>query len=295
MAFACGAASAQDWISTDARSQALGNAGVAFGEGAADPVVNLSPGVPLAFTSGDLAAFFDGIGVPGPLSPAGITFGLPLFPTVLDLGISLKEIITETFARRLTLREIDEDDDLADRVRKEFEEERKRSNDFNVDVGALLRPASWLRVGVAARNLIPMRVDVAGTGGDLRLRPQVRAGVALRLFDLINLGADIDLTENRMGLLPGYSSRFVGGGVELDIPVVKLRVGYFDNLASPFTQGTLTAGLGIKILAFTLDVSAQAALRERVIRPETLDGDKKELSLPERALVGITLGFNTPF
>ncbi len=34
MAFACGAARAQDWISTDARSQALGNAGVAFGEGA---------------------------------------------------------------------------------------------------------------------------------------------------------------------------------------------------------------------------------------------------------------------
>jgi len=138
-------------------------------------------------------------------------------------------------------------------------------------------------------------VDLAGSGDDLRLRPQVRLGAAVRLFDLLNVGADLDLTENRVGLLPGLASRHFGGGIELDLSVVRIRGGFFDNLASDTGRGTLTAGLGLRICGFLLDVSAQAGLRQRVVRPLSADGEKEELSLPERALVGVTLGYDRSF
>lgn len=360
-----------------------------LGRGAGDPVVDLSPGSSLAFTSGDLAVFFSGLGVPGALSPAGsalsaalvgtdarlgldsdgdgasdadelayqaqaalgdarisdpafiraycqaaaatlanagtgntsatlyynnsgvevrtliqfetgLTLGVPLFPTLLEAGLSFKEIITESFSRRLTYWEIDENEDLWKRIKEEYREQRKRSNDFNLDLGLLFRPASWMRVGIAARNLIPMKVEVAGWGEDLSLRPQIRAGMSIRLLDLINVGADLDLTENREGLLPGLVQRHFGGGIEFDLPVLKLRGGYTDNLASSTGRGTLTAGLGIRIGGFALDLSAQAGLQERIVRPlaPADDGDKWSFlrrALPERALVGISLGFDSGF
>jgi hypothetical protein len=84
-----------------------------------------------------------------------------------------------------------------------------------------------------------------------------------------------------------------GAGIEFDLPVLKLRGGVFDNIASSKDNVTYTAGLGLKIFVVTLDVSAQVAAKRQEVREET--ANQKSLKIPERAGVGLTLGLELFF
>ncbi len=224
----------------------------------------------------------------------GISFGLPLYPSILNVGIGLKEIITDSFYRRITLKEIDEDDDLLGRVKDEYKENSKRSNDFNIDLGATVYPLSWLTVGLSARNLIPMTIDIAGPGGDIHLDPQVRMGAAARV-SILRFGFDLDLTKDDSELLQGYESQTLGFGMEIDLWVLQLRGGWFDNIASSTSKGVFTGGLGLNFYLFKLDIAGQLALSEVKVKPaDPAAGDNEQL-VPERLGVGVTLRVDLPF
>ncbi len=219
---------------------------------------------------------------------AGIGFGLPLFPTLLEVGIALKEVVSETFYRKITYQEEDENDNLSDAVRDEFKENRKRDSDFNVDLGAIVRPASWVTVGLSVRNLLPMKVSFAGPG-DLETDPKIRAGAAFRPVGFFTIGFDVDVLESDSDLLDGYHSRFLGAGFEFDFPVVKLRGGYFDNVADTDTRGTFTAGIGLDVWLFRLDIAGQVGLHENKAQPDSLDGQDEEEVFPDRVSASFTL------
>jgi hypothetical protein len=225
----------------------------------------------------------------------GISFALPLFPTLLDVGVSFKEIISETSFRFVSYAEQDSGDDFEETIREDLRDNRVRSTDFNVDLGAKLTPTDWLTVAIAGRNLIPMDIKYKGPG-KMHMDPQVRLGAMVSALGFLKLGADIDLLENESPVLPGYKTRQAGVGLEFDLPVFKLRVGYAKNLAFSSDHGRLAAGFGFDLLGFVIDIGAQASLHKIVYQPASEDGtESKESFFSDHVNAGLTIGLNLPF
>jgi hypothetical protein len=226
---------------------------------------------------------------------AGISFALPLFPTLVDVGVSLKEIVSETSFRFISYAEQDSGEDFEEAVREDLRDNRVRSTNFNVDLGARVMPLEWFTLSVAARNLIPMDIKYKGPGR-MHMDPQVRLGAMAHALGFIKVGVDIDLLENESPVLPGYFTRQFGAGLEFDLPVFKIRVGYAKNLAFASDHGRLAAGIGFDILGFVIDIGAQASLHEIEYQPASQDGtDKKETFFSDHVNAGITIGLNLPF
>jgi hypothetical protein len=227
---------------------------------------------------------------------AGVSFALPLFPTLLDVGVSFKEIISETSFRFLSYAEQDSGTDIGEAIRDDLlKKNRVRSTNFNMDLGARAMPLEWLTMGLSVRNLIPMNIKYGGPGR-MHMDPQVRFGAMASALGFLKLGVDVDVLENESPVLPGYKTRNVGVGLEFDLPVLKIRIGYADNLAFASDHGRLTAGIGFDILGFVLDIGAQMSLNEITVEKAKLDGSESARTFfADRVAAGITLGINLPF
>lgn len=223
----------------------------------------------------------------------GISFGLPVYPALLSVGIALKEIVTETFYAKIKLSDAEGDKDVMDVIEDAFDA-RKRDNDFNIDLGVEVTPLPGLRLGLSARNLLPMKFDFADpAGGEVKMRPQARFGAAYTWLGFITVGGDIDLTENKSDLLKGYTSQMIGGGIELDLTVLELRAGIMKNLGDSAGGEIVTAGVGLDFYFLRLDIAGQMGLNELTV-PPTDPGDDP-LDVPDRASVSVTLGVRVGF
>jgi hypothetical protein len=141
-----------------------------------------------------------------------------------------------------------------------------------------------------------MDLEFAGPGGKIHQDPQVRFGALVRALGFINVGFDVDLMENESPVLPGYTTRHFGAGLELDLPVLKLRVGYDDNLAFKPDHGRVTAGVGLDFFGFILDVGVQASFVKTEVKAAAVDGSDSATTIPtDRVSAGFTLGVNVPF
>jgi hypothetical protein len=105
---------------------------------------------------------------------------------------------------------------------------------------------------------------------------------------------DADLTENESELLDGFESRIVSLGSEWKIPVGKfgfaLRGGAYLNAASDDLDAvTLTAGLGLRISDFNLDLAVGASPKTEKVEA----ADDQEI--PARANGSLTLAFRRSF
>lgn len=136
------------------------------------------------------------------------------------------------------------------------------STAFGIDVGAIYRPSSWLRFGLVAKDINQPTFDDVG-GGELKLGPQVRGGVAVNPYSSLTLTADVDATSNRT-FVPGIKSQMLSLGAEQTIfsEFLSFRVGAFKNMQDAGTPFTPTAGLGLRIFAFRLDVGGGYDFRE---------------------------------
>ncbi len=137
------------------------------------------------------------------------------------------------------------------------------STAFGIDVGAIYRPSSWLRFGAVAKDINQPTFDAVG-GGDLKLGPQVRAGVAVNPYSSLTLTADVDATSNKT-FVPGVKSQILSLGAEQTIfsEFLSFRVGAFKNMKDAGTPFTPTAGLGLRIFAFRADVGGGYDFREQ--------------------------------
>ena len=138
-----------------------------------------------------------------------------------------------------------------------------RSTAFGVDAGAIYRPSSWLRFGVVAKDINQPTFDAPG-GGELKLRPQVRGGVAVNPYSSLTLTADVDVTSNKT-FVPGVKSQVLSLGAEQTIfsEFMSFRLGAFKNMQDSETPFTPTAGLGLRIFAFRMDVGGGYDFREK--------------------------------
>lgn len=137
------------------------------------------------------------------------------------------------------------------------------STAFGIDVGAIYRPSSWLRFGLVAKDINQPTFDAPG-GGELKLEPQVRGGVAVNPYSSLTLSADVDATSNKT-FVPGVKSQVLSLGAEQTIfsEFMSFRLGAFKNMQDARTPFTPTAGLGLRIFAFRMDVGGGYDFREK--------------------------------
>jgi hypothetical protein len=136
------------------------------------------------------------------------------------------------------------------------------STAFGIDAGAIYRPSSWLRFANVAKDINQPTFDTPG-GGELKLGPQVRGGVALNPYSSLTLTADVDATSNKT-FVPGIKSQILSLGAEQTIfsEFLSFRVGAFKNMKDAGTPFTPTAGLGLRIFALRVDVGGGYDFRE---------------------------------
>ena len=137
------------------------------------------------------------------------------------------------------------------------------STAFGIDVGAIYRPSSWLRFGVVAKDLNQPTFDTPG-GGEVKLEPQVRGGVAVNPYSTLTLTADVDATSNKT-FVPGVKSQLLSLGAEQTIlsEFLSFRVGAFKNMQDASTPFTPTAGIGLRVFALRIDLGGGYDFREK--------------------------------
>ncbi|MCI0428226.1 MAG: conjugal transfer protein TraF [Nitrospiraceae bacterium] len=137
------------------------------------------------------------------------------------------------------------------------------STAFGIDVGAIYRPSSWLRFGLVAKDINQPTFDDVGSG-ELKLSPQIRGGVAINPYSSLTLTADVDATSNKT-FVPDIKSQVLSLGAEQTIfsEFMSFRLGAFKNMKDAGTPFTPTAGLGLRIFAFRMDVGGGYDFREK--------------------------------
>lgn len=129
------------------------------------------------------------------------------------------------------------------------------STSYGIDLGAMYRPSSWLKFGVVAKDINQPTFD-APDGLQYKLTPQVRGGVAVNPWSTMTITADMDITSNQT-LVPGLKSQVLSLGMEQTIlsEFISFRVGTYKNVQDAGSIFTPTAGLGLRMYSFRLDVA----------------------------------------
>ena len=203
-----------------------------------------------------------------------LAYGHSFFDMV-GIGGAVRYIYGNTFVDYTTFNDVDSVREL---IKETLEfNNRADSHNFAVDLGVLIRPTDWLRIGVVGRNLNEPDFDVnlpASLSDDLRevgisideyqLERQFRAGVAVQPFSWWTIAADIDLTRNNTPFVRGLESRLLSIGTEARLSYKRvgfaLRAGTFMNLGHDQNQDpVLTGGFGLRFWKITFDLSASVA------------------------------------
>lgn len=137
------------------------------------------------------------------------------------------------------------------------------STTYGIDIGAIYRPSSLIRFGIVAKDINKPTFDAAG-GGELKLDPQVRAGVAINPYSTLTMTADVDVTSNKT-FVPGVKSQLLSLGLEQTIltEFLSFRVGTFKNMQDASTPFVPTAGLGMRWFNFRADAGGGYDFREK--------------------------------
>jgi hypothetical protein len=154
-----------------------------------------------------------------------------------------------------------------------------------VDLGALyeMHGASHPRFGIVARNInnpgfnTPVPSQQAGYPAYYNLNPQSRFGFAFNPTHWWTLASDIDVTNNRT-ILDGYHSRLVSVGSEFNVVNstwfnIPLRVGYYKNIAESGSDGAITAGTGLDLLAMHFEISGARSTKTTMINGSNIPTD----------------------
>jgi hypothetical protein len=166
-------------------------------------------------------------------------------------------------------------EDLMGGLYEDYRDYSEASTTIGIDVGALydLKESLGARFGMVVRNLNyptfkqPKEAKAVGLDKYV-IEPQVRVGAAYWPLNFITLSADLDLTNNKT-VLPGYQSRMLSLGAEINLLNrswlnLALRGGFMDNL-SESSGSMFTAGLGLNIFHFQLDLAAAMSTESTTI------------------------------
>ena len=230
-------------------------------------------------------------------------YGMQVIPG-LKLGANLKVIDGYTAQSGVMI--LSDDQDIKDIFDKAYDNKENGVN-IGVDLGAQFNFSRALdrdilfnpQLGLTVKNINGPKFDRPAAPADLdpaiiahwntdkyQLRPQVRVGAAVNPLSFMMLAADVDVTENDT-LLSDIHSRQLAVGVEINLlnrPTfnIPLRLGYNKNLASSAVSPYYTAGIGLNMMHFHLELAG-------AISDGTTDVDGT--SVPDSAAASLMLGF----
>ena len=230
-------------------------------------------------------------------------YGAQVIPG-LKLGANLKVIDGYTAQSGVMI--LSDNQDISDIFEKAYDN-KKNSVNLGIDLGAQFNLSRALdrdillnpQLGLTVRNINGPKFDRPAAPADLdpaiiahwntdkyQLRPQVRMGAAVNPFSFMTLAADLDLTENDT-LLDGVQSRQLAVGMEINLlnrPSfnIPLRLGYNKNLASSAVAPYYTAGLGLNMMHFHIELAG-------AVSDGTTDVDGT--SVPDSAAASLMIGF----
>lgn len=230
-------------------------------------------------------------------------YGSKIIPG-LKLGANLKVIDGYTAQSGVMI--LKDDQKIKDILDKAYDN-KKSSVNFGIDLGAMVNFAELLdkemmlnpQVGLTVKNLnnpkfdrpdIPAGIDPAIAAqwntNKYQLKPQLRAGAAINPVKNLTLAADVDLTENDT-LISGIKSRQLALGAEINVfnrPKfhIPLRFGYNTNLAESDMSDFVTAGVGLNMLHFYIELAGAFSF-------DTTKFD--DTTVPNSAAASLSLGF----
>ncbi|ULA63213.1 MAG: conserved exported protein of unknown function [Nitrospira sp.] len=187
---------------------------------------------------------------------AAFSYAYAFADKTFAIGVTAKAIQGAAYAGSVTIN--GQDITLSESFGKS-----KLSTAFSVDVGAIYRPASWLRLGIVAKDLTQPEFD-APDGTKYKMLPQVRGGIAVNPYSSLTLTADMDVTSNKT-FVPGIKSQVLSVGVEQTMlnEFLSLRAGAYKNVQDAAATITPTAGIGLRVFAFRVDIGGGYDFRER--------------------------------
>jgi hypothetical protein len=188
---------------------------------------------------------------------AALSYAYAFADRTFAIGATVKAIQGAAYTGLLDVNRASDSDNIQDSFGK-----AKLSTAVSVDVGAVFRPTSWLRVGVVGKDLTAPTFD-APDGSQFKLDPQARGGIAINPDSSLTLTFDGDITSNKT-LVPGLKSRVLSAGAEQTIlgDFLALRVGVLKNVEDAKSTFTPTAGFGIRFFALRIDVGGGYDFRE---------------------------------
>jgi len=226
------------------------------------------------------------------LTELAVTYARPLLKENLYVGANAKFMRGDVGFYR---QDVFAGEELQKALYSNFDKNHKASYAIGVDAGVLydLRKSWRTKVGMVIRNLNKptfKQPDAGKAAGldDISVSPQMRVGVAVYPLNFITLAADMDITKNET-VLDGFKSQNLGLGAELNIlnkPSLNLalRAGVMKNLAEKDVGSVLTAGVGLNLLHFNVDVGGAISTKTT----EVADGKK----YPTSAVASATLSLN---
>lgn len=137
------------------------------------------------------------------------------------------------------------------------------STTLGVDLGAVYRPSSWLRLGIVGKDINQPTFSAPG-GQEFKLNPQVRGGVAVNPWETMTVAFDGDLLSNKT-FVPGVKSRVVSLGLEQTVlaEFLSLRIGATKNTADAASRIMPTGGFGLRLWVLRMDLGGGYDFRER--------------------------------
>lgn len=146
-----------------------------------------------------------------------------------------------------------------------LDQNTKNTTTWGADLGLAFKPAAItdLTVALSAKNINRPTFNVYD-GSKFKLDPMVRGGAAYKYNDMLSFAVDGDLTENTS--LSGYKTRYIGGGVALDLSMIEFNAGLKKNIASGDEAGLIyTAGIATGPTWLHAELSGQMASKRGVI------------------------------
>ena len=203
--------------------------------------------------------------------PLGYAHSFDLKNSTLSVGAALKYMEGITYKNNIA---VDSDnDDLDDSLDKNQE----TSSQLGIDLGAL-----WsfdkLDVGLVGKDLNSPEFKFYD-GSKYKIKPMVRGGLNFEFNDWVQFAMDIDLTRNDTAI-QNYKSQYIGGGLNFHQSWFSVRAGMRKNIAESSEGNIITAGLGLGLKWFSLDVAAEASTKKG-----SYDGNE----IPRYAKVNIAL------
>ena len=131
---------------------------------------------------------------------ATFSYAYAFLDRTVSIGVTGKVIQGAAYNGTATV--TDGEVDIADKIGR-----AALSTSYGIDIGAMYRPSSWLRMGVVAKDVNGPSFDNRA-GREFKLQPQVRAGVAVNPWESLTVTADVDLTSNAT-LVPRIKSRVI--------------------------------------------------------------------------------------